>query len=63
MNNKTKIIVLNGASSVGKTSTARELQNLLGSKWLYITMDHFLDMFKQVCNLDALSDTFCARNI
>lgn len=58
-----QIIILNGTSSVGKTSTARELQNILGSNWLYITMDHFLDMFgKHVCNLDASTEDFLQPN-
>ena len=39
-----KIILLNGASSSGKTSIARALQEMLEPIWLYSSLDHFLEM-------------------
>lgn len=54
-----RIIILNGASSVGKTSVARELQYLLGPKYLYISIDHFIDMLSpEVCNLSVCNKNF-----
>ena len=58
-----KIIIVNGTSSTGKTSLARCLQNLVGSKYLYVSMDHFLDMLSpELCNLTAGTDTFLQKN-
>ncbi len=39
-----QIIVLNGTSSAGKTSTARALQRLLSAPYLYVAFDTFMDM-------------------
>lgn len=39
-----RIIILNGASSVGKTSTARALQAIATRQLLYVAMDAFLEM-------------------
>ncbi len=38
------IVILNGVGSVGKTSTARALQEISASPLLYVSMDAFLDM-------------------
>ncbi|WP_208446811.1 phosphotransferase-like protein [Burkholderia ambifaria] len=40
----TQILLLNGAGSSGKTSLARALQTRLGSAFLHVQMDMFLDM-------------------
>ena len=37
------IILLNGTSSSGKTSTAKELLKLLDEPYFYLSMDDFLD--------------------
>lgn len=39
-----RLIVLNGASSSGKSSIAKELQEQLGAEWLHFEMDAFWDM-------------------
>jgi chloramphenicol 3-O phosphotransferase len=39
-----KVIILNGAGSVGKSSTARALQEISATPFLHIAMDSFLDM-------------------
>lgn len=39
-----RIVLLNGASSAGKTSIARALQNRLGEPYLYVSLDMFLQM-------------------
>jgi len=58
-----RIIVLNGTSSTGKTPIARHLQLLLGSKYLYISLEHFLDMLsKEVCNLNSSTYSFLENN-
>lgn len=41
------VIVLNGASSAGKSSIAKELQTLLDGCWLHVGVDHFLAMWPQ----------------
>ncbi|MBA3945362.1 MAG: AAA family ATPase [Herpetosiphonaceae bacterium] len=38
-----KIVVLNGASSAGKTSTARALLDLMGAPAVHTGLDHILD--------------------
>jgi chloramphenicol 3-O phosphotransferase len=38
-------IVLNGASSAGKTSIAKAIQRLAGTPVLYVSLDTFTDMF------------------
>ncbi|WP_414665140.1 chloramphenicol phosphotransferase CPT family protein [Horticoccus sp. 23ND18S-11] len=42
---KSAVIVLNGASSAGKTSIARAIQRLSKSPVLYASLDNFTDMF------------------
>lgn len=44
MKNKPKIILLNGAGSVGKTSLAKALQGVLNEVYLHLQMDAFIDM-------------------
>lgn len=39
-----RIIILNGVGSVGKSSTARELQALTREPFLHVAMDAFIDM-------------------
>ena len=39
-----RVIVINGVGSVGKTSTARELQKITAAPFLNIAMDQFLEM-------------------
>lgn len=39
-----RVVVLNGVSSVGKSSTAREIQRLASAPFLHMAMDTFLDM-------------------
>lgn len=39
-----KVIILNGPSSVGKSSTARALQDLASETFMHVSMDAFLDM-------------------
>jgi chloramphenicol 3-O phosphotransferase len=41
---KTRIILLNGVGSVGKTSLARALQSITAEPYLHIQMDAFIDM-------------------
>jgi chloramphenicol 3-O phosphotransferase len=41
--NKSNIILLNGTSSSGKTSIAKELQNILDEPYAYLAIDHFID--------------------
>ncbi|HEU5381379.1 MAG TPA: AAA family ATPase [Ktedonobacteraceae bacterium] len=45
MTNAGRITFLNGTSSVGKTSTARSLQQQLSDPYLHIALDAFLTMF------------------
>ncbi|TCC05748.1 phosphotransferase-like protein [Kribbella soli] len=42
-----RLIGLVGTSSVGKSSTARQLQLLLPEPYLVVGLDHFYDMFPQ----------------
>jgi chloramphenicol 3-O phosphotransferase len=44
------LIYLNGASSSGKTSIARELQNLLPENYLYLGIDAFMNMMPERSN-------------
>jgi chloramphenicol 3-O phosphotransferase len=39
-----QILILNGVGSVGKSSTARALQAMVTTPFLYVAMDAFLDM-------------------
>lgn len=41
------IVVLNGSSSVGKTSTARALQRIARDHFLHVQMDAFLEMMPE----------------
>jgi chloramphenicol 3-O phosphotransferase len=41
---RTRVIILNGVGSVGKSSTARALQAITNEPFLYIAMDTFLEM-------------------
>jgi chloramphenicol 3-O phosphotransferase len=56
------IIILNGASSSGKSSLAKELQNQLSQPYLHIGIDTFITMMPDKCNaLDGskrISDGF-----
>lgn len=47
MENKVKIIFLNGVGSVGKTSIAKELQLILKEAYLHVGIDQFIDMLPQ----------------
>jgi chloramphenicol 3-O phosphotransferase len=40
----TKIILLNGVGSVGKTSIAKALQTITTETFLHVSMDAFMDM-------------------
>ncbi len=42
-----KIVLLNGISSSGKTTIARELQDRMRSPWMYTGWDHFLSMLPE----------------
>src|SRR5438132_5371963 len=42
-----RLIGLVGTSSVGKSTTARQLQLLLPEPYLVVGLDHFFDMFPQ----------------
>ena len=42
--NRPYVIILNGAGSVGKSSTARAFQELVGKPFLHVSMDVFVDM-------------------
>lgn len=44
MNNSSNIIVLNGTSSSGKTTLAREIQSKSGDLYLFCSLDAFWDM-------------------
>ncbi|NGX63131.1 MAG: Chloramphenicol 3-O phosphotransferase [Candidatus Anoxychlamydiales bacterium] len=44
MSKKSTIIFLNGVGSVGKTSIAKALQNILDKPFLHIGIDHFIEM-------------------
>ncbi len=58
-----RIIVLNGTASTGKTPVARHLQHLFGKKYLYVSMDDFLNMLSwEVCNLNSSTYTFLQSN-
>ena len=44
MNYRSHIVILNGVGSVGKTTTARALQEICTAPLLHVSMDAFLDM-------------------
>lgn len=52
----TKIILLNGVGSAGKSSIARALQEITAEPFLHVQMDAFLDMLPQA--LQNHSDAF-----
>lgn len=56
------VIILNGASSSGKSSIARELQGMLLENYLHIGIDTFIAMMPQKANQltipDKVSDGF-----
>ncbi|HEY2048093.1 MAG TPA: hypothetical protein VGH03_02035 [Caulobacteraceae bacterium] len=41
---RSRVIILNGVGSVGKSSTARALQTLTAQPFLHMSMDAFIDM-------------------
>ncbi len=47
MGDRPSVIILNGVGSVGKSSTARALQDLLAKPYLHVSMDAFVDMLPQ----------------
>ena len=44
---QSRVIILNGVGSVGKSSTARALQTLTAEPFLHVAMDAFIDMLPQ----------------
>ncbi|HDR8964643.1 TPA: AAA family ATPase [Burkholderia vietnamiensis] len=54
----TQIILLNGVGSSGKTSLARALQTRLGSAFLHVQMDTFLEMLPARYMNDPAGFTF-----
>lgn len=56
------IIILNGASSSGKSSIAKQLQMLLKDNYLHVGIDTFISMMPERCNelakADVISDGF-----
>lgn len=53
-----RIIILNGASSVGKSSIAKALQAIADETWLHVAMDAFLDMMPERSYVDGEGFTF-----
>ena len=53
---KSKIIILNGTSSAGKTSIAKQLQKQMHDCYLHFQMDAFWDMVPE--HIEANSDNF-----
>ncbi|CAH0536644.1 Putative O-phosphotransferase [Vibrio marisflavi CECT 7928] len=49
------IIFLNGASSSGKSSIAKQLQMILGENYLHLGIDTFISIMPERCN--RLTDT------
>lgn len=47
MNAPAQVILLNGVSSVGKSSTARALQRMASKPFLHVALDGFLDMLPE----------------
>ncbi len=58
---KPKVIILNGASSVGKTSTAKAIQEFASKPYMHLQMDAFLAMLPR--RLDNNADGLLFRNI
>ena len=44
MSDRTHVIVLNGVGSVGKSATARALQEIVKTPFLHVSMDSFIEM-------------------
>lgn len=44
MSGRTHVIILNGVGSVGKSSTARALQEIAAKPFLHVSMDAFVEM-------------------
>jgi len=51
-----KIIFLNGVGSVGKTSIAKALQDIMDEPYLHVGLDHFIDMIpkKYLGHIDGI---------
>ena len=47
MSGAVQIVILNGVGSVGKSSTARALQQICARPFLHVAMDAFLDMLPE----------------
>ncbi|MEQ8742171.1 AAA family ATPase [Parasphingorhabdus sp.] len=58
---QTRIVILNGASSVGKTSTAKAIQEFASRPYMHLQMDSFLEM--QPRRLDNHTDGLLFQNI
>lgn len=58
---KARIAILNGASSVGKTSTAKSIQEFASKPYIHLQMDTFLAM--QPARLDNHADGMLFQNI
>ncbi len=58
---QTRIVILNGASSVGKTTTAKAIQEFASRPYMHVQMDSFLEM--QPRRLDNHADGLLFRNI
>jgi chloramphenicol 3-O phosphotransferase len=56
----TRIIVLNGPGSAGKSSLARAIQRAAQDIWLHVQMDGFLDMLPEHRQDDAETFRYCA---
>lgn len=58
------IILLNGVSSSGKTSIAKELQRQLHEPFLHVGVDHFLEMVPEICfGVDPTEDEVASQGI
>lgn len=57
------IIVLNGSSSVGKTSTARALQRIARDHFLHVQMDAFMEMMPERIWTEADGIAFAQRTV
>ena len=58
---QTRIVILNGASSVGKTSTAKAIQECASRPYMHMQMDSFLEM--QPRRLDNHADGLLFENV
>jgi chloramphenicol 3-O phosphotransferase len=58
------IILLNGTSSSGKTSIAKELQRQLDKPFLHVGVDNFLEMVPEICfGVDPTEDDISSQGI